>query len=138
MKTHLIKSFLKEAGSDLHSLMDSMSLGELCFQMQIARGSKEYVKPINAGLLLFTDNPEKHFRDTRIEVVEYQDDIGDKFTEKILLLATIKGKQLATIKRQVKSKGVIRKRLKFECIADQKYRPTADVLFLPIPPDFRG
>ncbi len=56
----------------------------------------------------------------------------------MLLLATIKGKQLATIKRQVKSKGVIRKRLKFECIADQKYRPTADVLFLPIPLDFRG
>ncbi len=41
-------------------------------------------------------------------------------------------------KKEVKSKGVIRKRLKFECIADQKYRPTADVLFLPIPPDFRG
>ncbi len=61
-----------------------------------------------------------------------------EFVEGIVLLATIKGKQLATIKRQVKSKGVIRKRLKFECIADQKYRPTADVLFLPIPPDFRG
>jgi len=80
---HLIKSFLKQADSDLHSTMDSMSLKDLCARMQIARGPKEYLKPVNAGLLLFTDNPEKYFRDTRIEVVEYQDDIGDKFTEKI-------------------------------------------------------
>ncbi|MBU0952295.1 MAG: putative DNA binding domain-containing protein [Elusimicrobia bacterium] len=80
---HLIKSFLKQADSDLHSIMDSMSLKELCVQMQIARGPREYLKPVNAGLLLFTDDPEKHFKDTRIEVVEYQDDIGDKFTEKI-------------------------------------------------------
>lgn len=80
---HLIKSFLKQAGSDLHSIMDSVSLKELCNQMQIARGPKEYFKPVNVGLFLFTDNPEKYFRDTRIEIVEYQDDIGDKFTEKI-------------------------------------------------------
>ncbi len=80
---HLIKAFLKEAGSDLHSIMDSMQLKELCTQMQIARGSNEFFRPVNAGLLLFTNNPEKYFRDTRIEVVEYHDEIGDKFTEKI-------------------------------------------------------
>jgi ATP-dependent DNA helicase RecG len=81
--THLIKSFLKEAGSDLLAIMDSIPLKELCTQMQIARGPKEFFKPVNAGLLLFTSNPEKYFKDTRIEVVEYQDEIGDKFTEKI-------------------------------------------------------
>src|SRR3989339_957873 len=79
---HLIKSFLSRIGSDLHYLMDSMSLEELCAQMQIARGPKEYFKPVNVGLLLFTNNPEKYFPYTRIEVVEYLDDIGDKFTEK--------------------------------------------------------
>ncbi|MBU1121169.1 MAG: putative DNA binding domain-containing protein [Candidatus Omnitrophica bacterium] len=79
----LIKVFLKEVGSGLYSLMDKINFEELCVQMQIARGSKEYLKPVNAGLLLFADKPEKYFKDTRIEVVEYQDEVGDKFTEKI-------------------------------------------------------
>ncbi len=79
----LIRIFLKEVGSNLYSLMEKIKFEELCTQMQIARGSKEYIKPVNVGLLLFTDNSEKYFRDTRIEIVEYQDDIGDKFTEKL-------------------------------------------------------
>ena len=79
----LIRSFLKEVGSDLYSLMGKGKFEELCTQMQIARGPKEYIKPVNAGLFLFTDNPEKYFKDARIEFVEYKDDIGDKFTEKV-------------------------------------------------------
>ena len=81
--SQLIRTFLKEVGSDLYSLMDKIKFEELCTQMQIVRGPKEYIKPVNVGLFLFTDSPEKYFKDTRIEVVEYQDDIGDKFTEKL-------------------------------------------------------
>lgn len=38
---------------------------------------------MNVGLLLFNDNPEKFFSGASIEVIEYFDEVGDRFTEKI-------------------------------------------------------
>ena len=49
----------------------------------IDRGSVEELRPLNVGLLMFSDDPTQHFRGTRIELVEFQDDIGDKFRETI-------------------------------------------------------
>ncbi len=83
MNFTLIKAFLKEVGSDLYKSADSVSFKDLCLQMQIARGPPEYLKPVNAGLLFFTENPDRLFNGTRIEIVEYYDEIGDRFTEKI-------------------------------------------------------
>lgn len=40
-------------------------------------------KPVNVGLLLFNEQPDRFFRGARIEVIEYQDEVGDRFTEKI-------------------------------------------------------
>jgi len=51
--------------------------------MGIARGSVEELRPLNVGLLMFSDDPTQHFRGARIELVEFQDDIGDKFRETI-------------------------------------------------------
>lgn len=82
LKLPMIRSFLKEIGSDLYNTDDMFPFSELCRQMQIARGPKEYVKPLNVGLLLFNENPDKFFRGAKIEVVEYADDAGDNFTEK--------------------------------------------------------
>lgn len=79
----LIKSFLKDTNSDLYSITDKFSLKDICKRMEIARGPEEYIKPINVGLLLFNINPEKYFPGARIDVVEYEDEIGNKFTEKI-------------------------------------------------------
>lgn len=36
------------------------------------------------GLLLFSQNPEKYFPYARIEIVHFLDEVGDRFTEKIL------------------------------------------------------
>jgi ATP-dependent DNA helicase RecG len=82
LKLHLIQSFLKEIGSDLLETSEKIPFAELCIQMQIARGPKEYLKPLNAGLLLFNEKPEKYFRGAKIEVIEYIDEVGDNFTEK--------------------------------------------------------
>jgi ATP-dependent DNA helicase RecG len=79
----LIRAFLKEIGSELHAAAENIPFRELCRQMQIARGPDEYLKPVNVGLLLFNEQPDRFFRGARIEVIEYQDEVGDRFTEKV-------------------------------------------------------
>jgi len=49
--------------------------------MHIAKGSDEYLRPVNVGLLFFSRAPEKFFSRSWIEVVWYKDDVGDNFTE---------------------------------------------------------
>ena len=79
----LIKSFLKEVGSELYKTADSILFKNLCLQMQIARGPDEYIKPINAGLLFFNDDPDQFFKGAKIEVIEFHNEVGDSFSEKI-------------------------------------------------------
>jgi ATP-dependent DNA helicase RecG len=79
----LIKTFLKDVKSDLEEKVGNIPFEDLCRQMQIADGTKELLRPKNVGLLFFSENPEKFFPYTRIEVVHFFDDIGDRFTEHI-------------------------------------------------------
>jgi Predicted transcriptional regulator containing an HTH domain and an uncharacterized domain shared with the mammalian protein Schlafen len=79
----LIKSFLKDVKSDLEKEVGNIPFEDLCRQMQIADGTKELLRPKNVGLLFFSENPEKFFPYTRIEIVHFFDDIGDRFTEQI-------------------------------------------------------
>lgn len=78
----LIRTFLQQAGSALYQTAHTLPIEDLCRQMQIARGPDEALRPINAGLLFFSQNPQKYFPGAIIEIVEYKDDIGDSFTEK--------------------------------------------------------
>ena len=79
----LIKTFLKDVKSDLEKEVGNIPFEDLCRQMQIADGTKEQLRPKNVGLLFFSENPEKFFPYTRIEIVHFLDDIGDRFTENI-------------------------------------------------------
>jgi len=78
--TH-IASFLQQVKSALYEALPKLSLAELTRNMGVARGADEDIKPLNVGLLMFSDDPYQHFRGARIELIEYQDDIGDKFRE---------------------------------------------------------
>jgi len=78
--TH-IASFLQQVKSALYAELPQLSLAELTRNMGVARGSDEDIKPLNVGLLMFSDNPYQYFRGARIELIEYQDDIGDQFRE---------------------------------------------------------
>ncbi|MEA2096150.1 MAG: putative DNA binding domain-containing protein [Candidatus Cloacimonadota bacterium] len=78
-----ITTFLKEVKSTLYEQITKISFEELCINMNIARGPKEDIHPLNAGLLLFSDEPHKFFRGAKIELIVYEDSIGDKFYEKI-------------------------------------------------------
>src|SRR3990167_2684574 len=83
LKLNLIQSHLKEIGSDLYDRSASMSLSDLTRKMHISEGPDEYLKPKNIGLLLFNDNPAAFFPCAQIDVVEFKNSAGDKFTEKI-------------------------------------------------------
>jgi ATP-dependent DNA helicase RecG len=78
----LIRTFLQQTGSALFHTAHTLPMEDLCRQMQIARGPAEMLRPINAGLLFFSQNPQKYFPGAIIEIVEYKDDIGDSFAEK--------------------------------------------------------
>lgn len=78
----LIQSFLQDVGSDLFEQTQRLSFAALCRQMHIARGPEEYLKPVNIGLLLFSPNPQQWFRGACIEVVIFEDEVGDRFREK--------------------------------------------------------
>lgn len=79
----LIKDFLRDVKSDLISEVDKISFEQLCRQMQIVQGPEEYLKPLNIGLMMFNNNPEQFFPCARIEVVDFHDEVGDSFSEKI-------------------------------------------------------
>ncbi len=78
-----IRMFLQDVKSDLFESSEAMAFEELVRAMQIARGASEYLRPVNAGLLFFSETPEKFFPYTWIEITIYYDDIGDNFTEKV-------------------------------------------------------
>lgn len=81
----LIEDFLKRVGSKMtHEEIMHMPMAQLGWQLQIVGGSSEDLHPKNVGLLLFSQEPEKYFPYSRIEVVHFLDEVGDRFTEKIL------------------------------------------------------
>ncbi len=98
-----IRMFLQDVKSDLFKSSEGMTFEELVRVMQIARGPSEYLRPVNVGLLFFSETPEKFFPYTQIEVNIYHDDIGDSFTEKVFKGAIHQQlrKALSHIKTQV-------------------------------------
>jgi len=79
----LIKDFLREIKSDLLSEVDKIPFPSLCRQMQIAQGPDEYLKPLNIGLMMFNNQPERFFPCAQIDIVDFHDEVGDRFSEKI-------------------------------------------------------
>lgn len=79
----LIKDFLREIKSDLLTEVDKIPFPYLCRQMQIAQGPDEYLKPLNIGLMMFNNQPERFFPCAQIDIVDFHDEVGDRFSEKI-------------------------------------------------------
>lgn len=87
LKPALMQSFLAEIGSDLSESALDLSVEELGRRMEVVRGPKEAPKPVNAGLMFFTDEPSKWFPQTQIDVVEMPNGPGGK----TLIEKTFKG-----------------------------------------------
>ena len=78
-----IEEYLYAVKSALHHEMPGLPLKDLCLRMNIAGGADEDLRPKNIGLMLFSDEPQKFFPRTTIDVVKFKDDVGDDFDEKI-------------------------------------------------------
>lgn len=79
----LMRAHLKEIGSSLYEHSLSMDALDIAGNMQLVAGPPEALKPLNVGLLMFSERPEKYFRYARIEVVDIPDPTGTNMVEKV-------------------------------------------------------
>ncbi len=78
----LLRSHLKEIGSNLYEQSIKADVLEIAKDMQLVSGPVENIKPLNVGILMFSEQPEKYFRYARIEVVDIPDPTGNNMVEK--------------------------------------------------------
>ncbi|MDF1547657.1 MAG: putative DNA binding domain-containing protein [Bacteroidales bacterium] len=78
----LIRIFLQKVGSKLFEDAHKIEFIELCKQMQIVKGSTEYLRPTNVGLLMFSENPQQFFPGAYIDIAIYKDNDGIEYTQK--------------------------------------------------------
>jgi len=81
----LIQSYLQEIKSDLYAESLKTPLVEIAIKMQIARGPKESIRPLNVGLLMFCKEPHRFFEGCRTNLIEFEDEAGIKYSEKVFL-----------------------------------------------------
>ncbi|MDR2238107.1 MAG: putative DNA binding domain-containing protein [Chryseobacterium sp.] len=78
----LIQAYLKETKSKSYNETLKLSLSDIAINLQIARGTKENIKPLNVGLMMFSQNPEKYFEGCYTNLVEFENEAGTKYSQK--------------------------------------------------------
>lgn len=66
----LMREHLREVGSALYEQSAGKSVLELAQDMQLVSGPTEELRPLNVGILMFCENPQRFFRHAYIEVVD--------------------------------------------------------------------
>jgi len=78
----LVRDYLRKVESKLVDAMDSLTKEQLLSQMQLLYGPPERRHPRNVALMMFTDNPEKYFPYSRVEIVHFPNgEAADDFIE---------------------------------------------------------
>lgn len=83
LDTGLIRDHLRQIESSLYEQSVSLDTLELAQNLQLVSGPPEDLWPLNVGLLMFSEHPEKYFRYARIEVVIIPDPAGEGMREKV-------------------------------------------------------
>ncbi|HEY5536241.1 MAG TPA: RNA-binding domain-containing protein [Ignavibacteria bacterium] len=78
-----IKTFLKDVKSELEGQIGNLSIGDIARRMNIAEGPNENLIPKNVGILFFAKNTQQFFPGAKIEVINFKDESGTEYTEKI-------------------------------------------------------
>ncbi len=78
----LMRQHLKAVRSDLYSLSLGYDTLRLAQDLQLVSGPPENLHPLNVGILMFCETPERYFRYARIEVVDIPDPTGHNMVEK--------------------------------------------------------
>lgn len=77
----LMREHLKKINSSLYEQSSNYDLETLAKDLQIIGGPPDRQKPLNVGILMFSEHPEKYFRYARIEVVDIPDPTGSNMVE---------------------------------------------------------
>lgn len=77
----LVKDYLIKVKSRLAEQVGKMSDRELLGQMELISGPNEHVFPRNVALMLFTEQPERFFPYTQVEIVEFPEGDAGPYTE---------------------------------------------------------
>lgn len=77
----LIKDYLVKVNSRLAEQVGKIPDRELLGQMELISGPVEHVFPRNVGLMMFSENPEKYFPCTRVEIVEFPEGDAGAYVE---------------------------------------------------------
>lgn len=119
----LLRSHLKEIGSNLYDFSLKSDVYGIARDMQLLSGPIENIKPLNVGILMFSECPEKYFRYARIEVVDIPDPTGTNMVEKVFtgpIQRQLKD-ALAYIKNYTLKEAVIKEKNKAEAIRIYNY-----------------
>ena len=79
----LMREHLRMTGSALYGLSETMGKLEVARDMQLVSGPVEDERPLNVGILMFCERPERFFRHAYIQVVTIPDPTGTDMVEKV-------------------------------------------------------
>lgn len=79
----LMREHLRQVGSQLYEQSAGMDALEIARNMQLVSGPPEDERPLNVGILMFSERPERYFRYARIEVVDIPDPTGRNMVERL-------------------------------------------------------
>lgn len=76
----LIQAYLHETKSALYNESFKLSISEIAVKMQLARGPKENLRPLNVALMMFSKEPHRFFEGCITNLVEFDDEAGTKIS----------------------------------------------------------
>lgn len=77
----LVRDYLIKVKSKLSELVGRRTDTDVLSQMELISGPNEHIFPRNVALMMFSDNPEKYFPCSQVEVVHFPNGEADTFTE---------------------------------------------------------
>ena len=119
----LLRNHLKEVNSSLYEYSLKTDVISIARDMQLISGPSESLKPLNVGILMFCEKPERYFRYARIEIVDILDPTGMHMEEKTFTgpIQRQLRDALAYIKNYVIKEAIIKNPQKAEATAISNY-----------------
>ena len=118
-----MRQHLKEIGSSLYEISLKEDALKIAKDMQLVSGPVENLKPLNVGILMFSERPERYFRYARIEVVDIPDPTGTNMVEKVFtgpIQRQLKD-ALSYIKNYILKEAIIKEAHKAESVKIHNY-----------------
>lgn len=128
----LMREHLRKTESSLYALSETMDKRAIARDMQLVSGPIEDEHPLNVGILMFSERPERFFRYAYIQVVSIPDQTGTDMVEKVFR-GPIQ-RQLADALSYIKNFGLEEAIMKLpdqaeaKCIFNYPYRAVEEIL----------